>query len=146
MPALAKSSVGSSCGTTLEEGTKVWPCFLQKKSMNCWRISLADGILADLLGTMVKRKQIQSTKSEERRAKSEGNANKCLFSLGWTFFVLRSSLFVLCIFGLRSVFTLRTHALGLLNNRRQDADQLARFLDQRSAIGIAYEFARNEHA
>src|SRR5262249_48270790 len=24
---------------TLEDGTNVWPCFLQKKSRNCWRIS-----------------------------------------------------------------------------------------------------------
>src|SRR5690348_5019555 len=41
MPALANSSVGSSCGTTLEDGTNVWPCFLTKKSRNCWRISFA---------------------------------------------------------------------------------------------------------
>src|SRR5580700_9459172 len=41
MPALAKSSVGSSSGTTGDDGTKVWPCFCTKKSMNCWRISLA---------------------------------------------------------------------------------------------------------
>src|ERR1700694_64861 len=41
MPALANSKVGSSSGTTLADGTKVWPCFLTKKSMNCWRISLA---------------------------------------------------------------------------------------------------------
>src|SRR5260370_6792561 len=40
MPALVNSSVGSSSGTTLDDGTKVWPCFLQKKSMNCWRISV----------------------------------------------------------------------------------------------------------
>src|SRR5882724_2792392 len=40
MPALVNSSVGSPSGTTLEDGTKVWPCFLQKKSMNCWRISV----------------------------------------------------------------------------------------------------------
>src|SRR5437870_1567799 len=44
MPALAKSSVGSSSGTTGEDGTNVWPCFLQKKSMNCWRTSLALGM------------------------------------------------------------------------------------------------------
>ena len=44
MPALANSSVGSSCGTTGDDGTNVCPCFLQKKSMNCWRISLADGM------------------------------------------------------------------------------------------------------
>ena len=41
IPALVNSSVGSSCGTTGELGTNVWPCFWQKKSMNC---------LADLLG------------------------------------------------------------------------------------------------
>src|SRR5438067_3444111 len=41
MPALVNSSVGSSSGTTLLDGTNVWPCFLTKKSMNCWRISLA---------------------------------------------------------------------------------------------------------
>src|SRR3954451_17402138 len=40
MPALVNSSVGSSCGTTDELGTNVWPCFCTKKSMYCWRISL----------------------------------------------------------------------------------------------------------
>src|SRR6266540_1552731 len=44
IPALAKSSVGSLSGTTGEEGTKWWPCFLQKKSMNCWRISVEEGM------------------------------------------------------------------------------------------------------
>src|SRR5262249_59454939 len=44
IPALAKSSVGSSCGTTGDDGTKVCPCFWQKKSMNCLRISFAVGI------------------------------------------------------------------------------------------------------
>src|SRR5947209_7163160 len=44
MPALVNSSVGSPSGTTGEDGTKVWPCFCTKKSMNCWRISLAVGI------------------------------------------------------------------------------------------------------
>src|SRR3954451_21570055 len=39
MPALVKSNVGSSCGTTGELGTKVCPCFCTKKSRNCWRIS-----------------------------------------------------------------------------------------------------------
>src|SRR5437016_3549291 len=42
MPALVNKSVGSSCGTTGEDGTKVWPCLCTKKSMNCWRISLAE--------------------------------------------------------------------------------------------------------
>src|SRR5437868_14911567 len=41
MPALVNKSVGSSCGTTGLDGTNVWPCFFTKKSMNCWRISLA---------------------------------------------------------------------------------------------------------
>src|SRR5712692_7001455 len=45
MPALVNSSVGSSRGTTLEDGTKVCPCFLQKKSMNCWRISVEVGMI-----------------------------------------------------------------------------------------------------
>src|ERR1700676_363588 len=40
IPALVNSNVGSSCGTTGDDGTNVWPCFLTKKSMNCWRISL----------------------------------------------------------------------------------------------------------
>ena len=39
MPALVKSNVGSSCGTTGDDGTKVCPCRCTKKSMNCWRIS-----------------------------------------------------------------------------------------------------------
>src|SRR5436853_89250 len=34
------SNASSSRGTPLDEGTNVWPCFLTKKSMNCWRISL----------------------------------------------------------------------------------------------------------
>src|SRR5207302_7825541 len=45
MPALVNSSVGSSWGTTLLDGTNVWPCFLTKKSMNCWRISFAVNML-----------------------------------------------------------------------------------------------------
>src|SRR6516225_1438257 len=44
MPALVNSNVGSSCGTTGDDGTAVWPCLITKKSMNCWRISLAVGI------------------------------------------------------------------------------------------------------
>src|SRR5262245_47214051 len=44
MPAFANKSVGSSCGTTLDDGTNVWPCFLTKKSRNCWRISFAVNI------------------------------------------------------------------------------------------------------
>src|SRR4051794_20271145 len=38
IPALVNSSVGSSCGTTGELGTNVWPCFCTKKSMKAWRI------------------------------------------------------------------------------------------------------------
>src|SRR5438132_9666829 len=41
MPAFVKSSVGSSSGTTLDDGTAVWPCFSTKKSTNCRRMSLA---------------------------------------------------------------------------------------------------------
>src|SRR4051812_27578343 len=43
MPALVNRSVGSSCGTTGEEGTKVcaWRC--TKKSMNCRRTSVEVG-------------------------------------------------------------------------------------------------------
>src|SRR5205823_4789362 len=37
MPAFVKSSVGSSSGTTGDDGTAVWPCFFTKKSMNSWR-------------------------------------------------------------------------------------------------------------
>src|SRR5262249_41606890 len=44
MPALANRRVGSSCGTTGDDGTNVCPCFLQKKSMNCCRMSFALGI------------------------------------------------------------------------------------------------------
>src|SRR5918993_4208061 len=44
IPALVKSRVGSSSGTTGLLGTNVCPCFFTKKSMNCWRISFADGI------------------------------------------------------------------------------------------------------
>src|SRR4051812_15762012 len=39
IPALVNSSVGSSCGTTGLLGTKRWPCFCTKKSMNCCRMS-----------------------------------------------------------------------------------------------------------
>src|SRR5438270_13042282 len=42
IPAFVNSSVGSSWGTTGLDGTNVCPCFLTKKSMNCWRISLAE--------------------------------------------------------------------------------------------------------
>src|SRR5882757_5011879 len=48
IPAFVNSSVGSSCGTTGELGTNVCPCFLTKKSMNCWRISL-DVITASIV-------------------------------------------------------------------------------------------------
>src|SRR4051812_10956957 len=49
MPALVNSSVGASSGTTGDDGTKVCPCFLQKKSMNCWRISFAVGIAVSVM-------------------------------------------------------------------------------------------------
>src|SRR5205807_10181465 len=47
MPAFVNKSVGSSSGTTLDDGTAVWPCFLTKKSMNCWRISLDVGMIGN---------------------------------------------------------------------------------------------------
>src|SRR5688500_7126847 len=43
IPAFVNSSVGSSCGTTGELGTNVWPCRLTKKSMNCLRMSAEEG-------------------------------------------------------------------------------------------------------
>src|SRR4030081_3916802 len=52
MPALVNSSVGSSSGTTLDDGTKVWPCFLQKKSMNCWRISVEVSMVVRILNSL----------------------------------------------------------------------------------------------
>src|SRR5215216_2122541 len=39
IPALVNSSVGSSCGTTGDDGTNVCPCDFTKKSMNCRRMS-----------------------------------------------------------------------------------------------------------
>src|SRR5262249_48423530 len=50
MPALVNISVGSSRGTTLADGTTVWPCFLAKKSRNCWRIWLAVSMRCSGLG------------------------------------------------------------------------------------------------
>src|ERR1700730_4906054 len=46
MPALVNSSVGSSSGTTLLDGTAVWPCFFTKKSRNCCLISFALGMVS----------------------------------------------------------------------------------------------------
>src|SRR5438876_9125565 len=43
MPALVNNSVGSSCGTTGDDGTIVC-CFDRKRSRNCWRISFAVGM------------------------------------------------------------------------------------------------------
>ena len=42
MPALAKSKVGSSCGTTGEDGTIVCACSLSKKEVNVFRTFAAD--------------------------------------------------------------------------------------------------------
>src|SRR3954462_12337813 len=44
IPALANSRVGSLSGTTGLDGTNVCPCFLQKKSMNCLRISVEESM------------------------------------------------------------------------------------------------------
>src|SRR5262249_40370299 len=49
MPALVNSSVGSSSGTTDDDGTAVWPCFFTKKSRNCWRMSLDVGIFSHII-------------------------------------------------------------------------------------------------
>src|SRR3954464_2964367 len=38
IPAFVNSSVGSSCGTTGDDGTNVGPCLCSEKSMDCWRI------------------------------------------------------------------------------------------------------------
>src|SRR3954454_8991481 len=43
MPALVNSSVGSSSGTTGDDGT-IACCFDVKKSRNCWRTSFAVGM------------------------------------------------------------------------------------------------------
>src|SRR5712691_5553106 len=55
MPALVNSSVGSSCGTTLEDGTNMWLCLSTKKSMNCWRIWLAESMDFLLVGPVFNR-------------------------------------------------------------------------------------------
>src|SRR4051812_38626662 len=68
MPALEKRSVGSSTGTTGLLGTKVWPCFLTKKSMNCWRISLeVIGSVKKSFGLLTKRDQKQSERLRLKR-------------------------------------------------------------------------------
>src|SRR5580765_1672574 len=49
-------SVGSSRGTTLYEGTNVWPCFSTKKSINWRRTSFALGIefIQSVFGSLVR--------------------------------------------------------------------------------------------
>src|SRR5882724_9089676 len=72
MPALVNSSVGSSSGTTLDDGTKVWPCFLQKKSMNCWRISVAVNMVVRILNGLG-----MGNETERQRA-APAHATVCL--------------------------------------------------------------------
>src|SRR3954468_21137699 len=50
IPALVNSSVGSSCGTTGDDGTKAWPCRCTKKSMYCWRICALVSMSRDFPG------------------------------------------------------------------------------------------------
>ena len=60
MPALVNSSVGSSCGTTRRATARTCGrASCTKKSMNCWRISFAVGILALA-------KVIDTTKDQQR--------------------------------------------------------------------------------
>src|SRR5260370_38331984 len=90
MPAMVKSRVGSSCGTTGDEGTNVCPCFLTKKSMNCWRISLAVTIIPS-------QKTLPRTDTDRH-----GDCNPCSFVASRGFFI--------SLLGLRINFTQR-HAL-----------------------------------
>src|SRR5260370_16894500 len=71
MPALVNSSVGSSCGTTLLDGTKVWPCFLTKKSMNCWRISLAVNMQLAPIELTTETQRTQKRDKEKRKPGNE---------------------------------------------------------------------------
>src|SRR5260370_26892888 len=67
MPGLVNSNGGSSQGTTLDDGTAVWPCFWTKKSRNCWRISFALG----MAGSQIQLNHRGTEKKEERREKNE---------------------------------------------------------------------------
>src|SRR5262249_850432 len=77
MPALAKSSVLSASGTTGEDGTNWCPCFLQKKSMNCWRISLDEGMAKSRVQASRERPEV----SPERK-RIPGESSRGLGGLG----------------------------------------------------------------
>src|SRR5438874_6366170 len=66
MPALVNMRVGSSSGTTDDDGTNVWPCCFAKKSMNCWRISLAVGMRNFLARRLLSFTVIPSCRSAAR--------------------------------------------------------------------------------
>src|SRR5262249_28694267 len=68
MPALVNKSVGSSSGTTLDDGTNVCPCFSTKKSMNCLRISLADAMFTLKLAVGSSSRQQQSAVAIGRKS------------------------------------------------------------------------------
>src|SRR5688500_7217773 len=73
IPALVNSSVGSSCGTTGDDGTNVWPCFSMKKSRNCCRIcadvSMGGGIILEWVGAgkLTKVKELNRQVRQERQ-------------------------------------------------------------------------------
>src|SRR5262245_23577199 len=101
MPALVNSSVGSSQGTTLDDGTAVWPCFWTKKSRNCWRMSFALG----MSGSQIKRTtEAQRTQRKDtprgKREKEKGyhvmRAAQPSFLPYSPVFLCGSSLCVLC--------------------------------------------------
>src|SRR5437588_4855209 len=73
MPALVNSSVGSSKGTTLLDGTAVWPCFLQKKSMNCWRISVEVGMIVHVFNGRGMRNQTDGEQAARTQATVGGD-------------------------------------------------------------------------
>src|SRR5262245_9200214 len=68
IPALANKSVGSLSGTTGDDGMFVCPCFLQKKSMNCCRISLEEGMTFSRLAGH----EVRYGQGHELRAKVQG--------------------------------------------------------------------------
>src|SRR5262249_41580288 len=91
MPALVNSSVGSSSGTTLDDGTRVWPCFWTKKSRNCWRISLAVSMAENLLTTETQRHR----EDQDRGIRREGRQGQPKLYL-YSFLSFLSSL-CLCV-------------------------------------------------
>src|SRR6266446_6182772 len=91
MPALVNSSVGSSSGTTLDDGTNVWPCFCTKKSMNCWRMSLADGIAVGSLRNIENRTlEYFTDHGRNRQRDGKVGSNKGSKNVQFTFSVCAS--------------------------------------------------------